>query len=70
MDTYEEMSRERYESKRDASAPRCRKCHQSENQVVLVCCAVRTCGEFLCERFPRSPGSAAELSCLCPPQER
>jgi hypothetical protein len=50
MDTYEEMSRERYEAKRDAGAPRCRKCHQSENQVVLVCCAVRTCGEFLCER--------------------
>ena len=49
MDTYEEMSREGYEAKRDAGA-RCHKCRQSENRAALLCCAVRTCGEFLCER--------------------
>src|ERR1035441_4826195 len=32
MDTYEEMSREGYEAKRDAGAPSCHKCCQSENR--------------------------------------
>ena len=50
MDTYEEMSREGYEAKRDAGAPSCHKCRQSENQAALLCCAVRTCGEFICEQ--------------------
>jgi hypothetical protein len=49
MDTDEEMSREDYESKRDAGAPRCRKCRKSENQVAMVGCAVPTCSAFLCE---------------------
>ena len=49
MDTYEEMSREGYETKRDAGAPRCRKCDRSENRAALVLCAARTCGEFICE---------------------
>ena len=50
MDTDEEMRRESYESKRDAGAARCHKCHQSENQAAMVGCAVRTCGEFICEQ--------------------
>jgi hypothetical protein len=49
MDTDEEMRREYYESKRDAGVPRCRKCHQSENQAWMVRCAVRTCGQCICE---------------------
>ena len=49
MDTDEEMSREAYESQRDAAAPRCHKCRQSENQVAMIGCAVPTCGAFLCE---------------------
>jgi hypothetical protein len=39
MDTDEEMSREAHESQRDAAAPCCHKCHQSENQVAMVWCA-------------------------------
>ena len=44
MDTDEEMSREAYQSQRDAAAPRCRKCRQPENQVALLCeqCATET----------------------------
>jgi len=49
MDTDEEMSRESYESQRDAGAPRCHKCRKSENQVAMIWCAVPTCRAFLCE---------------------
>ena len=49
MDTDEEMSREAYESQRDAAAPRCHKCRKSENQVAMFGCAVPTCRAFLCE---------------------
>jgi hypothetical protein len=49
MDTAEEMSREVYESQRDAAAPRCCKCRKSENQVAMVACAMPTCHAFLCE---------------------
>ena len=50
MDTCEEMNREGYEAKRDAGAPRCRKCHQSENLAAMISCAVLACGEFVCEQ--------------------
>jgi len=49
MDTDEEMSREAYESQRDAGAPRCHKCRRSENQVAMAVCALPTCDAFLCE---------------------
>ena len=49
MDTNEEMSREAYESRRDAAAPRCHKCRRSENQAAMVGCALPTCRAFLCE---------------------
>ena len=50
MDTDEEMSREAYQSQRDAAAPRCRKCRQSENQVAMFSCALPACGALLCEQ--------------------
>jgi hypothetical protein len=63
MDTDEEMSRERYESKRDAGAPRCRKCCKSENQVAMVRCAVPTCRAFLCEECATETEWELEACC-------